>query len=1435
MATATLQSQVESLIGHYYNPKSIADWAKQIDYDIKDDINSLRLLIPLIDSDVIDEIITIEAGQKAATADTLIQKTATSAAAVAAGGVSKLQKLINAIADLNAVPPPTDAADAVKDAKAALNTEVTAIKKELKDSITAYIILVTKLNKYFTSKNLTITETVITEQLDNIAKNPPSSPPNYSIKDFDPSKLDITPTIGPIDTSKQEGIDKLIKDLKKLLTDATQTPVLDKDVIGEKIAEEFKKLIIKKLEALKELDAIKNATGTSTTSAPPDVLTKINEINKLLGLINTPPVLNQLNTTIAATGSALKGALNKTVIDAHIVEVKALQSITLTKTLTLDDTKDLQIQLLILLKEFLTKNPELKLTTPEAIAAAIQAFVDKLPKTLSQNKDNTAILNSIISALALTPAQKYKFEKAKETPESIDSILTDGLNDFFGNDRTKFYKAKEEAPDEYGHVKASLKYIKNKRTQLEKATLGPIQQLSEILLRVPVDSAKKVLERMTAILNGEDTIRGIGELTKKGGGRRHRHKRMRGGALASENAANFLIEYIKANKATGAAPGAATVDADAIASLISDPRTATSSNALDNKIDLRIDAKITALEAKINIGNYALKTELEELKQEIIGAINIAEIPTTPPIPPTPPTIVSALQALLEKVRVAIEAAPAPVVVPDATAAEGRLAATEAGLAAAEAGLAELSAKPIGATAEQLAAAEARLAATAEQLAAAEARLAAAEGRLGEANIANTTALAESQAANATALAAALAAAKTELGEANAAALREAAAAQAAAQAAARVTAEEAQRQLAAAQQAQQLEAIAAIRRDFQALQAAAPSATLPPDLEAKLTSIEAKVATVEKIVDDLAELTGRVVILEEQIKNVNKIQEHLASIDKKITAALTAAGGSMRGGVEKVELPKDPMLVLKEKKGNMEEYKKEIRQLIANADGYKTRILEQFVKNIKESLPKESDNLLTTSKIDLLILKLETVTKPPAAPPASSGQQAPPAAQGQTISRSDLTAIYNAEPVSSYEETITPDKAQSYIGDLKAKRSDIANVEKKMLGTYDYLDKEGKNFKETIQKSITEDRKTLKEVTDKVITLMDEEPQLNRTWANKMIGLIKQRLTGIDPITNNEKPEEGLDTMYTTLVNSLKTIYEDAYTKIKPIAEGIIREQKQAVELAKAQSTKFVRGGRSSPKRRYYGGETTVEAEGNKIENVLNEASASNIKGNLNSILNDVFNDIYKQYTRRMNPTMMAANAASPPTLYQMIYRKYTDRAPDDPYGAAEELSQGLKINNLVPKEALEITRNDRIVFIFVTLFLRLFAVNITNWAIDKDYFVTLQSAFIMYLVTYSILLLLFVGIVNFDMYRMRIVFNYVNLHANRPRIMSHLFAFWVFAFFIYLYFNAINSLSNVDSKNIPQKPSSLGDEEKARLQYKVQMLTIILWLLLIVMIILI
>jgi hypothetical protein len=92
-------------------------------------------------------------------------------------------------------------------------------------------------------------------------------------------------------------------------------------------------------------------------------------------------------------------------------------------------------------------------------------------------------------------------------------------------------------------------------------------------------------------------------------------------------------------------------------------------------------------------------------------------------------------------------------------------------------------------------------------------------------------------------------------------------------------------------------------------------------------------------------------------------------------------------------------------------------------------------------------------------------------------------------------------------------------------------------------------------------------------------------------------------------------------------------------------------------------------------------------------------------------------------------------------------------------------------------------------------------------------------YLILYTLILIAFVMLVNLDMYRMRIIFNYVNFHANSGKIYMHLGLLFIIGILIYLI------ISNINFPVRQVAPKAISDNQKTRLIMRFQILTGILW----------
>lgn len=213
--------------------------------------------------------------------------------------------------------------------------------------------------------------------------------------------------------------------------------------------------------------------------------------------------------------------------------------------------------------------------------------------------------------------------------------------------------------------------------------------------------------------------------------------------------------------------------------------------------------------------------------------------------------------------------------------------------------------------------------------------------------------------------------------------------------------------------------------------------------------------------------------------------------------------------------------------------------------------------------------------------------------------------------------------------------------------------------------------------------------------------------------------------------------------------------------------------------------------------------------------------------ILKDLVQKLDQIYLRKLNPALNSATS-SEPTMLAMLWDNYLKKKDEKgAMVAAKELTEQMEANNLVPAKVLQVSMIDKSIFIFVTLVIRMISLSITSYIVMKGKLRTLPWALGAFLFIYALIYVAFVMFINLDMYRLRILFNFLNLHGNTPNIFLHLLLMWLFSFVIFMVMWNINfPLRGV-------KTTAISDEEKADLIYRLEVLTMIVWLFLVLMVV--
>ena len=161
----------------------------------------------------------------------------------------------------------------------------------------------------------------------------------------------------------------------------------------------------------------------------------------------------------------------------------------------------------------------------------------------------------------------------------------------------------------------------------------------------------------------------------------------------------------------------------------------------------------------------------------------------------------------------------------------------------------------------------------------------------------------------------------------------------------------------------------------------------------------------------------------------------------------------------------------------------------------------------------------------------------------------------------------------------------------------------------------------------------------------------------------------------------------------------------------------------------------------------------------------------------------------------------------YDKDYRETTEEI------AKSNLYDNIIANDLDPETELEVTLYDRIIFAVIVIILRVVSLYISYYFIDNGLITDIKKAIYYYSLTYIIAYSILVIIINIDIFRLRMMFNYLNMHINLTAIYSHIIITSIVSYLIYL---LILNISNEPVRK------TLTKHEKIKLKYKLNIITI-------------
>jgi hypothetical protein len=209
-------------------------------------------------------------------------------------------------------------------------------------------------------------------------------------------------------------------------------------------------------------------------------------------------------------------------------------------------------------------------------------------------------------------------------------------------------------------------------------------------------------------------------------------------------------------------------------------------------------------------------------------------------------------------------------------------------------------------------------------------------------------------------------------------------------------------------------------------------------------------------------------------------------------------------------------------------------------------------------------------------------------------------------------------------------------------------------------------------------------------------------------------------------------------------------------------------------------------------------------------------------SIYNNIWNDYKKEMTKIKSKGVTMDSLKQDKRLYERF-----------------------KMNELDPQDVLKINFQDKVIFICIVLIIRTFAMVLIELLIEYNFVSTLSRAILVYSVLYILLLIVGVLIINYDSYKLRILVNYLNVHINSSNIFFHILLFSLFIGLILIIINdsdGNNNLKNIDNifnytyvykyiyeiaeKSNPTSDLLLSQKEKLKLQYRMDIITMIIFI---------
>jgi len=370
------------------------------------------------------------------------------------------------------------------------------------------------------------------------------------------------------------------------------------------------------------------------------------------------------------------------------------------------------------------------------------------------------------------------------------------------------------------------------------------------------------------------------------------------------------------------------------------------------------------------------------------------------------------------------------------------------------------------------------------------------------------------------------------------------------------------------------------------------------------------------------------------------------------------------------------------------------------------------------------------------------------------------------------------------------------------------------------------------------EERTELNAISERIQELKSKKNEINSN-KNKLNAEQEKINEKIDKIINKieienkgGKPNKDTIDNYNKDIDALKKDIEKNIIDIKKLEEKYVEIEK---EINTLRSSKKVGGKKEEPLKDI---DNNIKDLLNKKDNPFKDKDENVSFEDRKNEIKKRFDNIKKDY-RKLKVSTYIPNSVNKDmilekfinkkgdTLFEQILNNYQKDVKEKNLDIAKaNFYESVENNNLDPIKELEITFIDKLIFAFLIIFLRYAGLYMTYRFIDNKFVKSIKEAIIYYSLSYVAVLFAFLVIVNIDLFRLRIIFNYCNLHINSSGILSHMIIKIIIGYVIYLL------IINLDNEPVP---TYLSKNQIIKLKKKIDILSMIVIVFLLIFVLII